>query len=196
MSLLNSDDGFPGTGLAPALFGQTGAVAAARGAEQQTSFSRQALDLLRGNLAPFREVGVQAGAQAQALADPTGQAQFLAQSPLFANLSEQRARDIFASQASKGKLESGGTAEEVQSQIIQLGDQLINQQVNRLLPLVNLGQASAARQGAGSVDLLTGIGNAQAAGQIGAQNSLSQGAGNMAQLAAIIGGAVGGNNGQ
>lgn len=192
MSIFNPDDGVPGTGFASSLFGQTGAVAAGQAAQQQAAFSDEALQVLRSNLSPFVNLGAQAGSAAQQLADPESQAEFLASSPLFFDLSQERAQDIFASQAARGKLGSGETAEGVQNSVIELGNSLINNQINRLIPLINIGQSSAARQGAGSVNLLTGMGNTQAAGIVGAQNSLNQGSANAVQLASIIGSAVGG----
>ena len=195
MSLIDSiDEGPQGSGIASGFFGLTGAQAAASGSMAQTEASRQAIELLRGNLSPFVDLGAQAAGNLQNLVTPQGQAEFLNQSPVFANLSDQASKDIFASQAAKGKLGSGGTAEAVQSSIFQLGNQLIDQQINRQLPLVNIGQSSAARQGAGSVDLLTGLGNAQAAGFVGAQNALSQGGENAIQLATAIASGINNNN--
>lgn len=191
MGLFSGDS--QGSGLASGFFGLSGAQAASEGSLAQTQASQEAIRLLRENLSPFVGLGEAAGAEAQRLTDPAQQAEFLANSPLFANLSDQAAKDIFASQAAKGKLGSGGTAAGVQSSILQIGNDLINQQINRQLPLINIGQASAARQGAGTVDLLTGLGNAQAAGFIGAQNSLAQGSQNALQLASIIGSQFGGN---
>lgn len=139
--------------------------------------------------------------QLQALStDPQAQTDFLGSNPLFASLREQASQDIFANQAARGKLGSTGTEELLQSRFLELGDSLINQQIsrtqgalgaredvinqqlNRQLPLLNIGQASAAQVGAGSSELLTGIGNAQAAGGIAAANAQAQGAQNVAGL--------------
>jgi len=208
--------------------GASGAAAAERGAELQTEASREALAALRGDLDPFRQLGVEQIAGAQALAsdrdvqaqllasdpnfqqlqalstDPAAQTQFLQDNPLFQSLREQAGQDIFANQAARGKLGSTGTEELLQSRFLELGSNLINQQIgrtqgaitsgqglineqlNRQLPLLNIGQASAAQTGAGSAELLTGIGNVQAAGGIGAANAQSQGAQNIVGAAATV----------
>lgn len=201
--------------------GVAGANAALKGAEAQSAASREALEALRGDLDPFRQLGVEQIAGAQSLAsdrdvqnqllssdpnfqqlqslstDPQAQIQFLENNPLFESLREQASQDIFANQAARGKLGSTGTEQALQSSFLQLGNQLINQQIgrtqgaltsgqalineqlNRQLPLLNIGQASAAQTGVGSAELLTGIGNVQAAGGIAAANAQAQGAQNV-----------------
>jgi hypothetical protein len=249
--------------------GQAGAAAAREGAEGQVAASREALALLRGDLNPFKRLGLNqiggisslssnpAAQQAlrmgtpgfselqalsndpeaqqrarmntpgfsefQALSTDAGtQANFLQNNPVFNSLMEQSRKDIFANQAAGGKLGSTGTDELLQSRFLEQGNNLINQQLqrsggalatgqdllnqqigrqgnifatgqnvvdqqlNRQLPLLNIGQASAAQVGAGGSELLTGIGNAQAAGGIGAANSLAQGSQNVAGLATTI----------
>lgn len=188
MSLLNKDDDTPGTGLASSLFGTSGAGSAAKASMQMTEFGEQALDILRGNLAPYAQMGEQAVGQAALLADPMQQAMFLANNPIFQNMASGTVRDINASAAARGKLESGGTAEQTQSALIKLGNDLIDQQLRRLNPLAKMGQASAARRGAGSVDLLTGIGNAQSAATMAGAAMQAQGTENAAQIAGGIAG--------
>lgn len=208
--------------------GQAGAEAAREGAASQAQASREGLALLRGDLDPFRQLGAEQIAGAQALAsdpnaqqallqaspefqqlqslstDPQSQINFLQDNPLFSSLREQASADIFANQAARGKLGSTGTEEALQSSFLQLGSDLINQQIgrtqgaitsgqglineqlNRQLPLLNIGQASAAQTGVSSLDALTGIGNVQAAGGIGAANAQAQGAQNIAGLGAAI----------
>ena len=202
------------------------AAAAEKGAEAQVAASREALALLRGDLDPFRQLGVDQIEGAAALAsdrdvqqallaqdpnfqqlqslstDPNAQVSFLQDNVLFDSLRESASSDIFANQAARGKLGSTGTEEALQSSFLKIGSDLINQQIrrtqgaiagregiineqlNRQLPLLNLGQASAAQVGAGSSELLTGIGNAEAAGGVGAANAQAAGASNIAGLAA------------
>lgn len=69
---------------------------------------------------------------------------------------------------------------------IDAGNDIINQQINRQLPLLSTGQSSAAQSATGSSNLLTGAGNAAAAGRIGAANAESQGAQNTASMIALI----------
>ena len=192
MSLLS--EAGEGTGIASSFFGLSGAQAASQGAQDQAAADLLALNVIRNNLSPFVNLGGDAAQQAQSLIDPNAQVDFLANNPVFQNLGERQVRETLASAASRGKLGAGGTAADIQSGLINLGNQLINQQFNRLNPLISMGQASAARQGAGSVNLLTGIGNAQAAGLIGAQNSLSQGSANAVQLGTTLASLFGGQN--
>lgn len=211
-------------GLFAGLTGSTQAKAAAEGAAAQSAASREALSLLRSDLDPFRQLGVDQIGGAAALAsdrgaqnellqsspefqqlqslstDPNAQLSFLQDNPLFSSLRDQSRKDIFANQAAQGKLSGSGTEELLQSRFLQIGNDLINQQIgrtqgalgaredvinqqlNRQLPLLNIGQASAAQVGAGSSELLTGIGNAQAAGGIAGANAQAAGAQNVAGL--------------
>ena len=249
--------------------GQAGAEAAREGSAAQVAASREALDLLRGDLDPFKQLGINqidgvsalasdpatqealrratpGYANLQALAtdpaaqqrareatpgfsefqalstDPTTQINFLQNNPLLSSLMDQSRKDIFANQAARGKLGGSGTEELLQSRFLEQGNNLINQQLarsgsaltagqdilnqqigregnvfatgqdvinqqlNRQLPLLNMGQASAAQVGAGGAELLTGMGNAQAAGGIGAANALAQGSQNVVGLGGTL----------
>lgn len=214
--------------LALAFTGVTGAKAAKEGAELQAQASQEALSALRGDLDPFKQLGIEQIPGAQALAsdrdvqnqllaadpnfqqlqalstDPQAQIQFLENNPLFQSLRDQSRQDIFANQAARGKLGSTGTEELLQSRFLELGSNLINQQIgrtqgaitsgqalineqlNRQLPLLNIGQASAAQTGVGSAELLTGIGNVGAAAEIAAANAQASGASNVAGLASAF----------
>lgn len=197
------------------------ADAASQGADAQVAASERALALLRGDLQPFRELGVSQIEGVQSLAsdpaaqlallqgnqnfqqlqdlstDSQAQVDFLSNNPLFESLREQSRKDIFANQAARGKLGSTGTEETLQNRFLELGNDLINQQINRTqgtistgqglidtqlnrqLPLLQLGQNAAAQSAAGSANIATGIGNAQAAGLVGAANARQQGTGNL-----------------
>ena len=79
------------------------------------------------------------------------------------------------------------------------GTDLLSRERGDLLSALGLGQASAAQQAAGGlqtgqnrVDLLSQIGNVQAAGGIGAAQALGQGGQNIAGLATTIGQQFGG----
>ena len=175
--------------LVKGVTGETAADAAKKGSAQQVAASERALELLRSDLQPFRDLGVSQIEGVQSLSsDPQAQIDFLQNNPLFQGLSDEATRQTNALAASQGKLAGGGTKAELQNQIMLQGNNLINQQLNRQLPLLNMGQNSAAQQGAGSSQLITGIGNAQAAGTIGAGNAMAGGAGNILGAASGIAG--------
>lgn len=196
MSKLDPGDDYAGSGLIPMLTGQSAADAANRGAEAQTKFSQQAMELLRANLSPYRQAGIPAAGEALRLTDPMQQVAFLAQSPVFGSMSDRLVQNTLASAAARGKAGAGGTQEDIQTSLIQLGNTLIDNQINRQLPLISMGQRAAVGQGAGSVDLLQGIGNAQAAGGIGAANAQAQGSQNVMSLLSTLGSAFGGGSNQ
>jgi len=185
MGTLTDITGLDLTGDAAAFTGRAGADAALAGAKIQEDVSRDALELLRSDLAPFREGFGEADLQRLRLlaTDPGAQAELLRDNPLFQSLKNKSREDIFRGQSASGRLGGSGTDQRLQSSFLSLGNDFINQQINRQLPLLNAAQASAAQAATGSSNLLTGIGNAQAAGGIGAQNALAQGQQNMATAA-------------
>ena len=208
-------------GLVGSFTGQNAADAAEAGSAAQVAASERAMKLLRGDLAPFRQLGVDQIEGASSLAsdpatqmallqnnpefqqmnalstDPQAQVDFLSNNPLFDSLRGQASDDIFANQAARGKLGGSGTQELLQNRFLQMGNDLINQQINRTsgaisqgqglidtqlnrqLPLLQMGQASAAQTGAGSANIATDIGNSQAAALIAAQNAKDTGVSNL-----------------
>lgn len=180
------------SGLLGDVTGKNQAEAAAEAARQQVAFSNEALDLLRSDLAPFRNIlsPNQLQDASQFTSDPFAQAGFLEKSPLFSGIKEDITQDTFNRQSAGGALGSSGTDEMLASQFLSAGNALINQQANRVNPFINVGQASAAQSGIGGADLLTGIGNAISGGQIGGQNARAAGTENIiSSIAALFGGA-------
>lgn len=162
-----------------------GAAAAAEAATAaQVAASEEALQTLISDLAPFKELGTSQIDSIQALStDPAAQQAFL-QNNQALNLQRGVASNLLSGNRAVGDL-SAGTQEALENRFLGIGGDLIDQQLNRQLPLLNFGQASAAQTGTGGADLLTGIGDAQAAGLIGAANAQQQGASNAASLAGI-----------
>ena len=115
---------------------------------------------------------------------------------------EQQAAEqrILASQAARGRLGAGETAEQLQDAFTRSSLGFLGQQRSDLLNALRFGQASAAQQAAAGVqtganvgNLLTQIGNAQASGIVGAANARAQGIQNLAGLASFgLGGGFGG----
>jgi len=180
-----------GIGLDPksdleAFTGQAAAEAQLEGTRLQVEAGREALALLREDLQPFRDLfGPDQMEDLTLLAtDQDAQLTFLKDNPLFKGLREQAVD--FGFQTGEG----AGVPEDVlENDFLVMGNQLINQQINRQLPLLNTAQASAAQAANQSTGLLTGIGNVQAAGGIGAANSLGQGSQNLATAGTALLGA-------
>lgn len=141
------------------------------------------------------------------------------QDPAFKALANEASRRVFANQAARGKLGSGSTAEALQQRLVGLGEQVRGQRAaeqaqrfgqqmqlatvpqqqsfNQLMNLAQLSQASAAGQAAASgqagqniSSLLTDIANAQAAGQIGAEQARTGALGGLLSLGGQLGGAA------
>lgn len=198
------------------VFGGGDSSKAAARAQTQSSreaiaFQKEALGKIRGDLKPFREAGGSALSPLQGLVtDPNRQAQFLQNNPILNAVNEQTRRAVFANQAARGKLGSGGTLEELQSRFTANALPILDQQQGQLFNLAAMGQNAAAQQGTATQNtgnavssLLTGIGNARAAGIVGAQNANAQigqtalgaGIGALAGGAGLLGSSVGAGGG-
>jgi len=207
-----------------ALTGQTGAAASLAAAELQAQQAREALELQKSTL--NRQFGLQkpfffAGSDvAPTLAEETfsGVAPVLdtdpsrvINNPLFQALARDQERSILASQAARGKLGSGETQDDLIRNVLLLGTQFqdrdINQQqqnfqnllasqqqrfgqlfdISRLGANVVAGAGTTAQRGAESQGNILGqLGNALSAGQIGAAQAQAQGAQNLAGLGSLI----------
>lgn len=203
MSIL--DDVLGGMGFNPLgsmvddFSGKTGAEASIEAAESQARLGREALALndetlrrLEQTLAPFVQTAMTVRGQAADLFGP-GAAQTVAQDPAFQQALRQQQRQILNRQAAGGRLGASETPLALQTSGAQLGQDFLSRQRGDILGALGLGQASAAQQAAGGLqtgqrgsDLLTQIGNAQAAGGIGAAQSFGQGAQNTAGLVGSI----------
>jgi len=169
------------------------AVGEASQAQQQSvqagiDEQRRQFDEITKLLAPYREAGVGAIGQQQALLGlgaPGAQQQAieaLQSSPQFQALQQQGENAILQNASATGGLRGGN----VQGALAQfrpaLLSSLISQQYERLGGLTNVGQASAARQaafgqqtGANVANLMGQQGQAQAGGILGQQQALTGG---------------------
>ena len=180
--------------LSSSFSGEDAADAAREAAETQEAVGREALAVqdasqrrLEATLAPFVSFGTDLIPEFQNLFQPT-----VAQSAA----GNQNITDLtaFADQMIQGVQGINPNS----SAILQRGallnaPNLVSRERGDLLSALGLGQASAAQQAAGGlqtgqnrVDLLTQIGNAQAAGGIGAANALGQGSQNLAGLGSSL----------
>lgn len=148
----------------------------------------QATAQIRADLQPYRDAGAAtAPGLTKLVNDPNEQAAFIQNNPFYQSLAKDATDKLFANQAAKGKLGSGGTAEALQNSLLLLGNDLLTQDVARKQTLVNTGQTSAAQSGVltqtgaqNITNLKTGQGDVQAAGIIGAQNQITAGDQNLA----------------
>lgn len=187
------------SGSLDAFTGVTGANAALEGARSQTQLGREGLQMnedtlrrLEETLAPFMGVGTGVMDQAGQMFGGGG-AQAIQQDPAFQALANRQMQNTLASQAAQGRVGAGETPGILQRGITNLGQDFLSNQRGDLLNALGFGQASAAQQAAGGIqsgqrgsELLTQIGNAQAAGGIGAANAMGQGASNVSGLAGGI----------
>lgn len=176
----------------------------AEAGERGIDVQRETLQQARADLAPFRTVGEgQLGPLqrdindlSRLVKDPNRQASFVADNPFFTALADDAQRRIFGNQAARGKVGSGGTAEALQNSLLLLGPQLVNQNIGQRQGvlgqrqnLATLGANAAAGQAtatqgvnANITDLVTGQGNARAAGVVGDANARRQGQANLVNL--------------
>lgn len=145
-------------------------------------------------LSPFREAGAaQLGGLGELVSDPQAQARFIQQNPFFETLANQAQSRLFANQAARGKVGTGGTSEALQSSLLGIGSQLLNQNITQRFNLAAMGASAAAGQGTGALSTSTGIAdlitqgaNAQAAGVVGGQAATQQNRNQLAAAAATI----------
>lgn len=110
--------------------------------------------------------------------NPEAQKDFITDNAFFDSLADKASSTLFANQAAKGKVGSGGTAGALQDKIFQIGSQLLNQDIQNKLGLVGVGQNAAnnaagltSSAGSNISNLKAGIGETQAAGILGASNA-------------------------
>lgn len=197
---MTSPIGFIGDSI-DAFTGQAGAEASLEGARQQALLGREGLASIRERqqrleqtLAPFVGEGRSRISQAEQLFGP-GAAQQITQDPAFQAAADRLKLQALTSQAARGRLPTQETAEQIQGGLTRLGSDFLTRQRGDLLRQIQLGQASAAQQGASSLgtsqragDILSQIGAVTGAGGIGAAQSLAQGQSNVAGLAGTVAG--------
>lgn len=192
--------------FADKLTGASDAADAAREAAQLQSQSsdkaialqKESRDLARADLDPFKQAGQSTLPGLQDLVnDPNAQLNYIQDNPFFKALTTKASNDILSNQAAKGKVGSGGTAEALQNSMLLLGNDLVNQNISQRESLAGLGENAAAgtanitqNSGNSLSDLITGQGNANAAGVVGATNAITQGRQGLLKLGGQVGGSA------
>jgi hypothetical protein len=182
-----------GKDMHDSLTGKTAADAASNAAAIQAQSGKdaiksqeKALRTIRKDLAPFKDAGARQLPGLEGLInDPNQQLSFIQNNPFFNALAKQAEQSLFANQAARGKVGSGDTASGLQNALLLLGNDLVQQSIGDRFNIATMGQNAAAQTGTMTqnstnsiTDLITGIGNAGAAGQIGVANASAQGASN------------------
>lgn len=176
-------------GAASHAAGEASALQVAQ-ADRALLAQQQAQAEIRGDLSPFREFGANALPLLQsAVADPSER---VLNNPFFQAMAGDQEQRLLASRAARGKVGSGGTGDELTRNLLLLGNDFAQQDIGNMFNMSTIGANAAAQQGtqtqqgAGAMTGIMGqLGNAQAAGTVGAANAQAQGAGNM--LSAGIG---------
>ena len=154
--------------LLPVIGTALGGLFAGKGAERagdvQADAANRALDLTRQDTAPFRAAGE---AVLPTLTD------LAIQGPETDLTRAEGFRTIQNTAAAGGRLRSGGALTELVRFNNMLNEGAFNSRINALQGLATLGGNTAARQATTSANLITGAGNATAAGIAGRSNALS-----------------------
>lgn len=184
--IVSDISGFDVTGVVPGLTGQLGAEAAQQGAQLQYQSGREAREQLERLNAPYLALGERNISPFEQLLSPEGQQSYLSNNPMFNAAIQNTSDQLKTSAAAQGKFGSGGLRNQLFQNYLSQADQAINSQFNRLLAPVTIGQNAANFQGASASELITGQGNALAAGGIGASNAYAQGGANVAGIGAAL----------
>jgi hypothetical protein len=157
------------------LTGKTAVDAAGKAGDVQVQGAIEASQLLD----PFQQIGQQGLDQANFLTDPNAQFDFLQNNPLFQMSLDNANQNTLGLAASRGRLSSGDTLQQLSNNTLLAAQPLIGQQKQSIGDLLNFGLSTAGSQG----NLRTGQAAAEAGGIIGAANARGQRAQNVVDLA-------------
>lgn len=149
--------------------------AAKNAARTQAASADAALEQSERLNAPYLALGESAIPQYQQFVDDPSGATYLENNPLFQQALDYTGNQLKTVGSSTGKLNSGGMIQSLFNNYLATGDQFVNSAQNRAFQPVQLGQNAANFQASNSGNLITGAGNAQAAGLIGAGNAQAAG---------------------
>jgi len=159
--------------------------------------ARLAREQGREDQQPFTKFGAGALPALSQFITPEGQASYLSQNnPFFKAALENLNKQTLNNAAVRGRLGAGDTKQSFFNNFQAAALPYLNFQGNTLFNAANLGQAAASGQAANSLQSgqiignnLTGIGNAQAAGIVGAANAKTDALGNIIKgVTSIVGG--------
>ena len=170
------------------------AASAREAREQQERLNKPYIDLGTENIGAYQDIldDPRYNTFETLQRDPYG-ADYLSNNPMFQASIDSAGRQMGAGSAAQGKLSSGGlvdalfqnymaTGDQYYGNYLQRSDLLGSSAYNRALMPVEIGQNAANFQGVNSANLITGAGNALAAGKIGQANAYGQTAQNLANI--------------
>ena len=150
--------------------------------QAQVAGVRDQINFLKGveqrsteRLAPFVQLGLDNIEGFGSLLTPEGQMSFLEGNPMFQAAVNNAAQNTKNLAAAGGRAGSGGVVGELFNNYLAQGESFINNQFNRMLAPVQIGQSSAAGSAANSMNIGSQIGNAYSnIGDINAASILGQ----------------------
>jgi hypothetical protein len=177
--------------------------AAQRSAREQEAATREGLEALEAQVAPFAQFGMGVLPQTLEAAEITpATSEQIMSDPFFTAMAEQQDKDLLQQRAALGLAGSGGTQDALTRNRMLLGNQfrqqdLQNQQArfNRLFGIAQMGANAAAGLGQAQQQALTGIGQIRSAPHLAAAQVASQQGAALRQLAGAAGGAFLGGTG-
>lgn len=140
--------------------------------------ARAAREQSRADLQPYAQFGQSQLTPLAQIISPQGQVDYLENNPIFQASLKNMNDQVLNNAAVRGRLNAGDTRQRFADNFQAAALPLLSYQSNNLFNAANMGQASAAGQANNSLttsanigNTLTGIGNAQAAGLVGAANA-------------------------
>lgn len=173
------------------------------------ALQREAMENIRTDLAPFRDLGTEAAGMRGFLFDPQQQADFLTNNPLFRAALDNTNEQLKNTFAARGKFGSGGMVNALQSNFLTQAMPFVDRQSQNIQNMLSLGQNAAAQTGNAGLqtaqnvgNTLTDIGASNAASTVARGNILGQSKSDLLSnfasgglLGAVSGGALGGLGG-
>lgn len=163
-----------GVGLLGGLMGKS---AANKAAKAQQAAADQARQVLATETGPYRQFGLNAMTDLSALLGLNGQAPEydLSNNPAYQFNLREGLKGLDSTAAARGNLLSGAQMKAAQGYASGLASQEYDKVAGRLMAALGIGQQASRDYAGGASDLLTGAGQARAAGIVGGANALSSG---------------------
>lgn len=120
---------------------------------------------------PYTQLGADATSKIKTIQDDP--AAYIRGNELYGSLAEDAERRLLANQAAKGKVGSGGTAAALQDELLRIGTGLVNTEIGNLQGQAGLGANAASQVGNTAYNANVNIGNANAAGIVGANQAMT-----------------------
>lgn len=118
-----------------------------QGTDEASKTIRDSLQRTRQTYAPYIAAGQRSVARMEQLAnDPEAQREYVMNNPFFSAMQETARDELFANQAARGRLGTGGTLDELDKRTLLLGEQLVGNAFARNESISNQGLIAGASQ--------------------------------------------------